>query len=403
MHIAELHESKRVHSRMCIAFFHWSSNDEGKFLVCHNRDEFLSRPTASTHWWEPHDCGNNTNTNSTNENNENQRNKPLKILAPRDLKSGGTWIGYDHDHGRCAFVTNIREARDVMETNVGSSSSSLLPPPTKSRGQLVLQFLQSNPELSAREFVEQQQCQDGDDEWRHMAGFNLILFSGRDLVYVTNRSDHYTNNDHNHHNNHSPILTVQPLQRGVAYGISNSGLERPYEKVTRGLNTFRQILRDEQQERSKPPQSRDGSNNNNDTENDKYHSSFGAATWYQPYLERLLGDTQPSPPHLVPTTPGFCRRDEAALSSIRVPTFGLLQRPYGTRTAICLQIVPSTASMAKAMKEEGDAAAATSPVVQWVEQQLDVATQTWQAPTVISNTDNNKISANVDNNCSKER
>ena len=169
---------------MCIVFFEWTAN---RFVVCHNRDEMLSRKTTTTTWWKE---GN------------------LEILAPRDSRSGGTWFGFEKTTGKCAFLTNIRQ----METKVY----------TKSRGELVLQYLKSTYD-SAIDFLTH--CS---PEWNsEYAGFNLIVFSGQDLAYYSNRF---------------------PEQQGPmslsmgSYGLSNSLMHQPFVKVSKGLTIFRQIL-----------------------------------------------------------------------------------------------------------------------------------------------------------------
>lgn len=172
---------------MCIAFFEWT--DE-RFLVCHNRDEFLSRPTVTTNWWPL------------------QKNSGFRILAPRDVVSGGTWFGFEKATGRCAFLTNITEP----DLNTYPSS----------RGDLVVNYLTSDPSLSALEYLERIFV----GNKTIYAGFNLVVFSGRDLAYVSNRG----------------CTKPKALEKGKAYGLSNSLLDKPFPKVTKGLELFGKIL-----------------------------------------------------------------------------------------------------------------------------------------------------------------
>jgi len=57
---------------------------KGSLLIAANRDEYADRPTAAMHWWSE------------------------GILAGKDLKAGGTWLGVTKS-GRFAAVTNVRD------------------------------------------------------------------------------------------------------------------------------------------------------------------------------------------------------------------------------------------------------------------------------------------------------
>lgn len=91
-------------------------DDDGGLLIAANRDEFADRPTQALHWWKE------------------------GILAGKDLRAGGTWLGLTRD-GRFAAVTNVRDP--VLH------QSSL---PQESRGLLVTRYLQSN--TTPRAFVD---------------------------------------------------------------------------------------------------------------------------------------------------------------------------------------------------------------------------------------------------------
>ena len=69
---------------MCIALIAFGVHPQFRVVVAANRDEFHARPAAPAAWW---DTG---------------------ILAGRDLKEGGTWLGIDR-RGRFALLTNVRE------------------------------------------------------------------------------------------------------------------------------------------------------------------------------------------------------------------------------------------------------------------------------------------------------
>lgn len=91
-------------------------SDQGELLIAANRDEFADRPTQPMHWW-----------NDT-------------MLAGKDLRAGGTWLGLTRT-GRFAAVTNVRDP--AIKDH---------PVPLGSRGRIVSEFLQS--EMSAEEFLE---------------------------------------------------------------------------------------------------------------------------------------------------------------------------------------------------------------------------------------------------------
>jgi len=83
---------------MCISLLS-TAHPTYPFILLNNRDEFLSRPTACAHWWEP----------------PNQH-----VLGGRDLQREirGTWLAITRD-GRIANLTNFRD--DAVEV-VGNVS-----------------------------------------------------------------------------------------------------------------------------------------------------------------------------------------------------------------------------------------------------------------------------------------
>ncbi|HNV54769.1 MAG TPA: NRDE family protein, partial [Pseudomonadales bacterium] len=90
---------------MCLILLAHRYSDEFPLVVAANRDEFYARPTAGARFWD------DTPT----------------LLAGRDLREGGTWLGITCS-GRFAAVTNYR----------GSERRS------RSRGQLTRDFLTSS-------------------------------------------------------------------------------------------------------------------------------------------------------------------------------------------------------------------------------------------------------------------
>ncbi|MEP7221409.1 MAG: NRDE family protein [Novosphingobium sp.] len=70
---------------MCIAAIAWDAHPRWQLIVAANRDEFHDRPAAPLARWEA-ESG---------------------VIAGRDLRSGGTWLGVS-EHGRLVLVTNYR-------------------------------------------------------------------------------------------------------------------------------------------------------------------------------------------------------------------------------------------------------------------------------------------------------
>ena len=67
---------------MCVAAIAWDAHPRWRLVVAANRDEYHERPAAPLHEW------------------------PDGIIAGRDLRSGGTWLGVSAK--RCVLVTNYR-------------------------------------------------------------------------------------------------------------------------------------------------------------------------------------------------------------------------------------------------------------------------------------------------------
>ncbi len=141
-------------------------------VVAANRDELYARPTAPADWWSD----------------------APELLAGRDLRSGGTWMGITRG-GRFAAVTNVREG-------LAPAAGEL------SRGALVAGFLRSAaaPEAFLRQV---------EPHGERYAGFNLLVGDGCTLAYGSNRAP-----------------GVRVLEPGV-YALSNHRLDTPWPKVVR--------------------------------------------------------------------------------------------------------------------------------------------------------------------------
>ncbi|GGD34713.1 NRDE family protein [Pseudoxanthomonas indica] len=165
---------------MCLLALAWNVHPRWRLLMAGNRDEAHARPTSPLARWTDHPG----------------------VLAGRDLRSGGTWAGLDHD-GRMAVVTNVRDPRIVL-------------PQAPSRGALAADFLGGGETAASY-------GQDVQANAPAYAPFNLILADGQDAIFLSNY----------------PLARQVRLQPGV-YGLSNGDLDEPWPKTVR----LRQVLSD---------------------------------------------------------------------------------------------------------------------------------------------------------------
>lgn len=147
---------------MCTLVFAWQVFEGVPLVVAANRDEAMDRPSTSPQLI----------------------NEEPRVVAPRDEKAGGTWIGIN-EHGVFAAITNRWSSRTGQ----------------RSRGLLVLDVLAESSAESAARLVENAVKSD------HYAGFNLVLVDDRAAMYLT----------------YNGTLAVQPLQPGV-FVVVNVGL-----------------------------------------------------------------------------------------------------------------------------------------------------------------------------------
>jgi uncharacterized protein with NRDE domain len=167
---------------MCLIAFAWKAHADYRLIVAANRDEWLDRPAAPAGWWD--DCPG--------------------MLAGRDLRAGGTWLGITRG-GRFAALTNHRDPSDRKAD-------------APSRGHLVSGFLAS--EASPRDYL---------DELRGRAsgylGFNLLLGDRNSLWCFSSRS--------------GETSIVSP---GV-HALSNHQLDEPWPKVVKARHALAAALR----------------------------------------------------------------------------------------------------------------------------------------------------------------
>jgi uncharacterized protein with NRDE domain len=242
---------------VCIVVFRWQPDSDSPLILAANRDEFFARPTAALHWWDD-----------------------AEILAGRDLKGGGTWMGVTRE-GRFALVTNVRDPR-LRKANAPS------------RGMIVNEFLEGR--VSAQAFLATLALRASIYE-----GFNVVCGS------LASRSTHsrelwFLNS-----------VEAQPrrLNDGT-YTLSNASLDTPWPKTMRIKEHFANALD---------------------------HSKFDVRA---EAIDTLLLDDTPADEAALPDT-GVPREWERALGSIFIQhrdDAGKLV--YGTRSSSQLHATNST-------------------------------------------------------------
>jgi uncharacterized protein with NRDE domain len=148
---------------VCVLAFAWACHPRWRLVAAGNRDEFHARDAAPLAEWD---------------------DLP-GVLAGRDLRSGGTWMGVSRQ-GRFAVVTNVRGEAGVVAP--------------RSRGDLVTDALTGKASGDPADY----------------GAYNLIASDRRAATFSTNR----------------PAAAEHPLAPGV-YGVANAGLDEPWPKTVR--------------------------------------------------------------------------------------------------------------------------------------------------------------------------
>jgi uncharacterized protein with NRDE domain len=167
---------------MCLLLIAIDQHTDHRWIVAANRDEYRDRPTAPMAWWTDHP----------------------DLLAGRDLRAGGTWMGVTRQ-GRFAALTNYREPRCIY-------------PRGPSRGLLVSDFLTGH--LSPQAYLAAIAAQG-----HRYDGFNLVVGDLQNgLFYYGNRGTQ---------GGDEARRAPKPLGPGL-YGLSNHRLDTPWPKILRG-------------------------------------------------------------------------------------------------------------------------------------------------------------------------
>lgn len=176
---------------MCLLSFLWQPQSPQPLVMVANRDEFHDRPARQSQFWPEHP----------------------HLLAGKDLKAGGTWMGVTRD-GRFAALTNVRRIPSPYQGSI-------------SRGRLVLDFL--NTQASPSDYLQQVAAHA--DQYD---GFNLILGNTRECWYLSNYAlqypEHPTPASEPSHTGADLSISPVLLSPGL-YGLSNAQLNAPWPKV----------------------------------------------------------------------------------------------------------------------------------------------------------------------------
>ncbi|UCG38156.1 MAG: NRDE family protein [bacterium] len=166
---------------MCLVLVAYRCHPRYPLIVAANRDEFYRRPTRQAGFWDDHP----------------------EVLAGRDLKHGGTWMGITRS-GRFATVTNYRQAAGHMDHAL-------------SRGLMVRDYLVGGTQAAS--FAEG--INSRKDAYN---GFNLLLGDMEGLLYLSNRKQ-----------------GPEKVSHGV-HALSNHLLDTPWPKVVRSLEAFQRAI-----------------------------------------------------------------------------------------------------------------------------------------------------------------
>jgi uncharacterized protein with NRDE domain len=164
---------------MCLVAIAWQAHPDFPLLISANRDEFFDRPTQNLHQWES------------------------GIYAGKDLRSGGTWMGF-HPNGRWALLTNYRDFSSISK-------------PTISRGKLVQNWLEN-------QITPKQYLTEIEKTLENYDGFNLLVSDGKSLWYLSNYGK-----------------GIEEIRSGI-HGISNGLLNDPWPKTKLAKGQMKKIL-----------------------------------------------------------------------------------------------------------------------------------------------------------------
>jgi uncharacterized protein with NRDE domain len=184
---------------MCLIAFRLAPEAFAPLVFVSNRDEFYARPTAPASFWSD----------------------APEVLAGRDLKGGGTWMGVTKT-GRWAALTNVREPHRHD-------------PDAPSRGDLVAEYLRGTQR--PMDYLATVAA-----DARRYNGFNLLVGHGATVAYLANRAranaEPYGVGTDADEVEHAPPRRVAP---GL-HGLSNALLNTPWPKTERVRQKLARVL-----------------------------------------------------------------------------------------------------------------------------------------------------------------
>lgn len=157
---------------MCLITFSYKTHPKYKLILAANRDEFYERPKRAAQFW-------------------NEEGFP-NILAGKDLKANGTWMGISKS-GKWGALTNYRDPRNIKEV-------------APTRGRLVLDFLKN--ENSGTDYLTNIKKVAPDYN-----GFNILVGENDKLFHYSNEND-----------------LIKEINPGI-HGVSNALLDTPWPKL----------------------------------------------------------------------------------------------------------------------------------------------------------------------------
>jgi len=166
---------------MCLLLIANNASENYKLIIAANRDEFYDRPALPAHF----------------------RNDNPKLLAGKDLKAGGTWLGITKQ-GRFAALTNYRDLRNIK-------------PDAPSRGDLTTDFLKGSKSPLA--YIEEIK-----NKANQYNGFNLVTGVLNELYYFSNQSNE-----------------IKKIENGIS-GLSNGLLDTPWPKVQKVKQKMKEMI-----------------------------------------------------------------------------------------------------------------------------------------------------------------
>lgn len=172
---------------MCLTVFSYKTDDLYPFILATNRDEFYERPTRPAQFWENHP----------------------NLLAGKDLKAGGTWMGITKDR-KFAALTNFRDL-NTFKVNAPS------------RGHIVSDYLTGS--LRPKEYFDRLKTNASSYN-----GFNLLFGYTDDLYYFNNQK-----------------VELQKVKPGY-HTLSNAFLDSKWPKSQKALADLKKTIKNHPKE-----------------------------------------------------------------------------------------------------------------------------------------------------------